>query len=332
MLPAIEDEEKRSMSFSRLRTSMLLAAGLLSAVPPPSSHAEMPFLWRTNSKIVIPFRNVDDEIVVTLSLDGHKGLNFLIDTGSGFSILDAKEAAAADVKILPLNAPPSQSVGGAFTPNQAAPHARITGYGLELRDNFVVGDLDNLKKGLGIPLAGIIGFDFLGQFPLLVDYSAQTITILSPKSKNDTPLQSIQVPIEPPIPGEANGPIVRLDLELPGGRRVNANLVVDTGSAEGLILHAPFVEKYRLKPVAQAKTVSRTSYSGTYNATPAVVPALLLGNLKLEHVQALYPQNPAGAAGNERIDGEIGYEILTRFRIFINAPQHIIVFEPATQN
>ncbi len=318
--------------FFRFRTA-LLAVGLLFAVLPPACHAGTPHWrsWGGSSEIVLPFQNVQGEMVVTMSLNGHKGMNFVVDTGTGFTILDASAAAAAHVKILPLEAPPLQALAGPVPLTQTAPHARITGYGLELRDHLLVSNLQELQKGLGIPLAGIIGFDFLGQLPFLVDYSAKTITIFPPKRKNDTPHQGIEVSVEPSIPKEFDGPIVCLNLELPDGRRVKANLTVDTGSTEGLLLHVPFVEKYGLQPSVKAQTVSQTTYGGTYNATPGAVPALLLGDLRVEDLHALYAVNPVGMAGNKRIDGEIGFQILSRFRIFMDAPHHVVVFEPVSQ-
>jgi len=300
------------------RIASLLAVGLFSTILPPA------FCAAKKTEIVLPFRNVQGEIVVSFALNGHKGMNFLMDTGSGASVLDTAAATAAHVKILPLAAPQWQSPAGPFAPTQAAPRAKIIGYGLMLHDNLVVGDLQNLQKRLDIPLAGIIGFDFLGQLPFLVNYSTNTITIFPEKP------QGIEVPLEPPIPHEFNGSVICLSLELPDGRQVKAHLTVDTGSTEGLTLHAPFVQKYGLKPPTQAKVVSETSYSGNYNAIPGVVPALLLGNLRVEDLQTLYDVTPVGVAGSEPIDGEIGYKILSRFHVFVDAPHHVVVFEPAS--
>jgi hypothetical protein len=295
---------------------LLLAAGLFSTVPP--------LAFCEQKEIVLPFQNVQGEMVVTMSLNGHKDMNFLIDTGFGATMLDASTATAAHVKVVSLQTPKIQALSGSSTPSQAAPHAEITGYGLKLLNNALVGDLQELQKKLGIPLAGIIGFDTLGQIPLVVDYSAKTITMFP-----QHPPKSIEVPIEPSIPGDLEGPIVYFSLELPDGRRVKANLIVDTGSTDGLTLHVPFVKKYGLH--SEAQTVSRTGYGGTYNAMPGLIPALLLGDQRVEDLQALYDVNSVGIAGSERIDGEIGYKILSRFRIFVDASHHVIVFEPAAR-
>jgi predicted aspartyl protease len=309
------------MTLFRFWIALLLAVGLFSTVPPLAFCEE-----KRRAEIVLPFQNVQGEMVVTMSLQGHKGMNFVVDTGFGVTMLDASAATAAHLKLLPLKAPPLQSLAGAIPLTQAAPHAQITGYGLKLHGNLIVGDLQELQKGMGIPLAGIIGFDFLGQLPFLVDYSARTITILPTK-----PQQGIEVTVEPPIPDKFEGLIVCLNLELPDGRRVKANLIVDTGSTEGLILHVPFVKKYGLQPVEKVPTVSRVAYGGAYNVTSGLVPALLLGDLRVEDLQTLYDVNPVGMAGSERIDGEIGYKILSRFRIFVDAPHHVVVFEPVAR-
>lgn len=306
------------MMFFRIRTALLLAAGLF----PPLAFCAA----KGKSEIVLPFRNLQGEMVVTMSLHGHKGMNFIVDTGFGTTMLDASAAAAAHVKVWPLTSPPLQSAAGAIPLTQCAPHTRIEGYGLRLSGNAVVGDLQELQKGMGIPLAGILGFDSLEQFPFLVDYSASTITINPPKLQ-----QGIEVPMEPPIPNEFNGPIIGLVIELPDGRRVETNLIIDTGSTEGLALHAPFVERYGLQPAAEAKTVSELTYGGAYSVTPGSVRALLLGDQRVEDLQPTYTTSAVGVSGNKRIDGEIGYKILSRFRIFMDAPHHVVVFEPASR-
>lgn len=297
---------------------LLLAVGLFSTVPP--------LAFCQQKEIVLPFQNVQGEMVVTMSLNGHKDMNFLIDTGFGATMLDASTATAAHVKVVSLQTPKIQALAGSSTPSQAAPHAEITGYGLKLLNNALVGDLQELQEKLGIPLAGIIGFDTLRQIPFLVDYSAKTITMFP-----QHPPQGIEVPMEPSIPGDLEGPIVCLNLELSDGRKVKANLIVDTGSTDGLTLHVPFVRKYGLQPPEEAQTISRTAYGGTYNVTHGLVPALLLGDQRVEDLQALFDVNPIGMAGSERIDGEIGSKILARFRIFVDASHYVIVFEPAAR-
>ena len=138
------------------------------------------------------------------------------------------------------------------------------------------------------------------------------------------PQQGIEVPIEPLIKGEWDGPVASLNLELPGGRRVNANLIVDTGSTEGLLLHTSFVEKYSLQHV-KPQTADRLAYGGKFGAMPGLVSVLMLGDLRVEDLQTFYAGGPAAS---KPIDGEIGYKILSRLRIFVDAPHHVVVFEP----
>lgn len=321
------------MKSFRAALSLAMAAGLPAAILPPAYGSGMFFLHKSstkNSPISIPFRDVDHEIVVTLSLNGHKGLNFLIDTGLGGTILDASAAAAAQVKTVPIKFSLA-SQAGTFPVTQAARSVRIDGYGLELCNNMLVGDLSLVGQRLGIPVAGTLGFDFLAQFPFLLDYSAKTMTIFSPQDSN-VPLQKgTQLPLEAPVAGEVNGPVVSLDVELPNGRQVTAKLIVDTGSTTGVTLHAPFVEKYGLRPDNNTRIPGQISYGGSSYLVHGQLNALMLGDMRVADFPALYAEQPAGMAANKLIDGEIGYKILSRFRIYMDAPHHRIVFEPVAQ-
>ncbi len=322
------------MKFFRPLIALLPAAGLLCAILPPSSCAGAPawLPWGRPSKLVLPFRSVQDEMVVSLSLNGHAGMNFLIDTGFGGTVLDASAVSEAHLDTLSADLPPIQSLAGAFPLTRTAPRVRISGYGLELHGKVLVGNLELLRKVMGMPIAGIIGFDALGRFPFLVDYSAKTITVFPLKRKKEPAQPGIELPLQPSPPGVADTPILYVDLELPDGQRAKANLTLDTGSNDGLTLHTYFASQHGLRPLDGAQIVTQAAYGGSHNLAPGSVPALFLGDLRIAEPQTLLEQRPLGVAGSKQTDGEIGFEILSRFRVFVDGPRHLVVFEPASQH
>lgn len=306
----------------------LLAAGLLSAILPLAHGAGIPHRHDSkDSNITIPFRDVGHELVVTFSLNGHKGKNFLIDTNSGKSFLDSGAAKASHVKTIPIHARLNSPVATVDV-TEGAPHVRVEGYGLGLDNGFFITNLDPLSHRFGIPVAGVIGYDFLAQFPFLVDYSAKTITIFPPKDTAIPLARGIEMPLEPPIPQKQYGPAVSMNLELPDGRRVKAKLSVDTGSLPGLVLHLPFLQRYDLHPAKDAPAVLTTSYGGTRHMVRGTSPVLLLGDLSLSNFETVYATDPVGMGGSTDFDGEIGNEILSRFRVYMDAPHQRVAVEP----
>ena len=319
-------------SFLSMSTAAL-TAGLLFAILPPACRASAPRSHKSSAKdseSSIPFRDVHHEIVVTFALNGHKGLNFLIDTGFGMTLLDTSAAAAAHVKTVPVHLY-LHSPAGTFSVTQLAHRVRIDGYGLEFHNDILVGDLEPFYKPFGIPLAGIIGSDFLGQFPFLLDYAAKTMTVFSPEKSNVPLKNGIEVPLELFLPGKGDGPAVWLDAELPDGQKVKAALTVDTGSTAGVILNAPFVERYSLKPDDKVRPPIARGYGGKIDLVPGQLPALMIGSLRVSDFDTLFARQPAGSPGSGDTDGEIGYGILSRFRIYMDAPHQRVVFDPVSE-
>lgn len=320
------------MALRFTKSICLLVVGLLSAILPAANGAGLHRHGTSQeSAITIPFRDVGHELVVTFSLNGHKGRNFLIDTNSGKSFLDSGAAKAAHVKTIPLHARLNSPVATVDIA-EGAPHVRVEGYGLGLDNGFFITDLDPLSQRFGIPVAGVIGYDFLAQFPFLVDYSAKTITIFPPKDTAIPFVHGIEIPLEPPLPQKQYGPAVSLDLELPDGRRMKAKLSVDTGSLPGLVLHLPFLQRNNLHPAKDAPAVLTTSYGGTRHMVRGTSPVVLLGDLRLSSFETVYAIDPIGMGGSTDFDGEIGNEILSRFRVYMDAPHQRVVFEPIKAN
>lgn len=313
-------------------STRLLAAGLLFAILPLAKGAGVhPRKSAQDSAIAIPFRVADHELVVTFSVNGHKGQNFVIDTNSGKSFLDSAAAKAARVKTIPLYARLSSPVD-TVNVKEGAPHVRVEGYGLRLENGFFITNLDPLSQRFGVSIAGVIGYDFLAQFPFLLDYSTKTITIFPPNQTSAPLTHGIEIPLAPPIPQKAYGPAVFVDLELPDGKRVRAKLSLDTGSRPGIVLHLPFLDRYGLHASEDAPAVLVTSYGGTRKMVRGPSLTLLLGDLRLSHFETVYATDAIGMGASKDFDGELGNEILSRFRVYMDAPHQRVVLEHIAAN
>lgn len=314
----------------RNRFALFSLAGLLIAAPPViSSYAPFPPRWSLfgDPDIVMPFRMLHGVMVVSMSLNGKPG-NFIIDTGALTTLLNASVVDAEALKTIPANVTLRSFVGN-IAIVRAVPQTTIFGYGFQINGGAMVLNLDDLQDSIGIPLTGIIGSDTLTARPIIVDYQAGKVTIFDPgnlprvEKLSETPLES------PSSGGEKfGGPVIGAHLELPNGKLVRLNLEIDTGSTNGLTLHAPFAKKYGLLPADLKNPVQQTAAGGKYGLARTSVPALFLGRQKIANPETLCVLNAVGVAGSTEADGEIGYKILSRFRIFIDAPQHFAAFEP----
>jgi hypothetical protein len=298
-------------------------AGLLLAAPPLCCLS-----WFSHGNLVIPFNTVRGLIVSPMSVNGKSGRNFVFDTGASATAIDAAAAKAEGIK--------TASATGAihtFAANArlatVIPHTAIFGYGLKINATAAVLDLDPLRRWLGIPLTGIIGSDTITSLPVLIDYRAQKITMFLGKHMPDID-ESTEIPLVslPAAAEEFGSPVIAGKLELPDGRLVSLNLEIDTGNINGLMLHTPFAKKYGLLSANSKSAITSNSLGGKYVVVPAHVPALLIGAQRIANPDTLCDEKAVSTAGSTDVDGEIGYKVLSHFRIFIDAPQHFVVFEP----
>jgi len=128
---------------------------------------------RNTERPAIPFTFVDDGlIVVPVSLNGHAGYKFLLDTGASHSIVSGETATQLRI--------PIDSTATLATMDGKIP---ITVRTLDVfqmgpvrlrRASIAVADWEMLRT---LRVDGILGADYLRQFKLSIDYVHKLITI-----------------------------------------------------------------------------------------------------------------------------------------------------------
>jgi hypothetical protein len=287
---------------------------------------------------VIPFRIVKGTPVVSLSLNGKKGLNFVFDTGAVPMTLSSSAIAAAGLRTSPAKGS-LKTPCGASPVHRLVPKMRVSGYGMKITGSAAVLDLSVPSRKVGIPIAGIFGYRaMLPQLPMLIDYQTQRITFFLPRNSPHFQ-KSAEIPLESlhAKKSKSANPFIIAKLELPDGRFVNANLEIDTGgAAAGLLLNTPFARKYGLLPSHPKAADKEMTIGGVGGHTCALVrvsvPALIIGNQKIAHPDAFSSRAPLGTSRASGFDGQIGAAILSHFRIFFGPHRHFVVFVPAKQN
>ncbi len=300
-------------------------AGLLLVLPAPSACG-------SNARLVLPFDSIHNQIVLRLSLNGMPPGNFILDSGSESTVLDRKSAAAAHLKIVP-NIGNAFTLGGVCSIGFSAEGMQIKYRRFELsRGVAPVIDLTGLAKGLGFPIEGIIGFNYIRQFPLLLDYRAKTITIFADK---EVKYRGAGIPIPVVVAEGSDGPpqlpVVAARLELPDGSQADANLEIDTGYYGALDLHGPFVRNHpSVRSTPNSPLPAQPGYlqggcGEWHKELPGQISAIALGGRLFPGPRVLYATAPAGVSASSQTDGELGNEFLSQFRVFFDIPRGQIV-------
>ena len=150
----------------------------------PSGWAPKRDSIRTETVTVsVKYRSRNNMILVPVSIDGKKPADFVLDTGAGRCVIDARYFAEISNGKAPEKGGRAKVLGGGGTAHAGAARIRklrvksADGDSVASIDDFpvIVMDLSHLKKALKIPLAGILGANFLREFRVTIDYRRRIV-------------------------------------------------------------------------------------------------------------------------------------------------------------
>lgn len=274
--------------------------------------------------MVIPIEYVDGHIRIVASVNGGTRAYFILDTGSSATILNRSFADALGMQ--EAGELQARGMGGYESVTLYSTDSVNIG-GLVLFD-LVVGSLDLSALAGGtdsLPFGGIIGYDFMSRFPMLLDYQMQTVTVYSPSDfvpdtggiARDIRLTLLAPTVEATVEG------------IPG------DFIIDLGNSLGLILHRNFVDQNDLDTLLgellpAAKLIG--GIGGGVGGHVGVVDSLRMGDIRIDSLQVLLPDTAGGLAGSEELAGNIGNRVLENFRLLFDYAGGRLVFYPAGGN
>lgn len=308
----------RVIALTTIVTSLALGASmpraaLLQQAPPAS--------------VSIPFELATRHVVVTVTINKSRPLAFVLDTGANTAIV-----RLAVAKELGLSLQGTVRTGGAGAGSQTGQFVRDATWSLAGLDTFdqpvaLALPFTELGSGMGRAIDGIIGGQFIRQFVVELDYQARTITLHDPQTFQYNG-RGESVPIEVNSKGH---PVLKATVTLPGGKAIEAPFVLDIGSGLALALHSPFVAEHKL-PAPDSKTIRVIGMSGAGGRSHGRigrVEALTIGRFSIKSPMAMFSEDKAGAFANASLAGNIGAQIASRFRMFLDYSRQRIILEPS---
>ena len=230
-------------------------------------------------------------VVVRGSLNGVKGRNLLIDTGSNPTVLDAEMARTlgisggkADLVTLQGQIPARNALLSSVTVGPVtAKSVPVT-----------IADLSHSWKDVGIRIDAIIGLDVLKGADFVIDYRSERIIFGPAPRYRDS------------IPFETDPPFIVVAMQIDGKPK---RLLVDTG-AEGLFI---FRTQNTAEQIA-AKIMHRNSshVSLGHNRVEVEIPEVRLGTLDRKRQLAYVEDTPESSWD---LDGLLGPPALGIFQV-----------------
>ena len=277
-------------------------------------HAQYFQLLDNRKQVTLPFRLIRNLIIIKLNINGKGPFNFILDSGAGLMIIT--DPTLLDTLGLPGNRTINLAGVGKGKDCQAY---LVPGLNVELNN---IGSVDvgaavfkkdqfGLSNYAGIPIHGLLGYEFFNKLVVKIDFNDSTITafrpgVFRPNKRYCKLLISIH----------DNKPYLSSTIQFCDYTRRSCRLVVDIGAGHPLSLEHDNVSHW---PVDKAiKANLGMGLTGPISGEISRVNCLLLGKYKLNNVLSSFPEVLADAIKITPRDGNIGLDVLKRFTVIFD--------------
>ena len=272
----------------------------------------------------VPFTFEASHIVLPVSVNGRPPIGFILDTGADQEVVNAARLSGFGLSVYARSA---TTGGGNSAEYDYAKDATLSLPGVRLvKQHVAVLEQTGLERALGVPIGGILGYDFISRFVLEIDYEKKTITLHDPATWTYSGSGAV-------VPLVFDGGIPFVDGTISaGGQEIPASFVMDFGAAETMTLTSPFVKAHRLDTLARNSTVNRPAglekQFFAQNNVRGRVDRLTLGGLVVESIPINMSVNTSGAYASQTFAGTVGETIYSRYHVFLDYARIRAIFEP----
>ncbi|HEY4327033.1 MAG TPA: aspartyl protease family protein [Mucilaginibacter sp.] len=276
-------------------------------------------------RVNIPFRIVRDMVVIHLTIN-HKGpYNFILDTGVGLMLI-TDPLLVDSINIVNRRTLKIASLGEGDDFEAYATSALNIGIpGLVSYDvsaAILKKDHFGLSNYAGIPIHGLLGYEFFNNLAVKIDFADSTLTVSRPKD-----VRIFRRGTKIPISIENRKPFLQAKVTFPNGTKTNNKLVIDLGAGHPLSLEN-IIEKHGLPEKFIAANLG-VGLTGPIYGFLSRVKEIDFGKYKLKNVITSFPETSQITPALNR-DGNLGIGILKRFTLIFDYPDSVLYVKPTS--
>jgi predicted aspartyl protease len=307
-------------------TSLLSGCQLFNAAKFRYTNSTSTHKWLHSSNIThVPFTLISELIIVPVSINGSKTLNFVFDTGAAATVI----LESNNTKNLILESDSKLNIEGAGEGFQSianlVPDINVTLGEVELIDQTIIhlpiSSVPFFKDSDSVFFDGVIGYDFLKRFTIKIDYDKMIISLSEQadftKTETEQDINWDRLPIF--IEGDMS--YVSVNTRLDTDKMIPLRLLIDTGFSGTFEIVQARHEK-SLAPYYQTRTQGLTGYS-TIHVSNA--KSLSLGSYSKSNVPILYNMSTNEEVENSEL---LGNQFLKHFNIIFDYRNEQLFIKP----
>ena len=273
-------------------------------------------------RMIMPFRTVNELILIPVQINGSDTLQFIFDTGLENSIICELEAD----EVLELKHAREVQVRGIGSGNKID---AIQSKGNSLRvGDVTIPDQDyvilsnnvwQLSRKMGTRIHGLLNMHAFEQYIIAIDYDRRHLTFYQPgyfrRHENLDGYTSFQVDIC------MGAPCIDATIHTVSSSSYPVKLMLDTGAGNALSLDTGSLPGYSI-PEGSRDCYLGCSINGNIKGKIGRIKGMDIGPYHLQDVLVSYPDPQAAAPGEagQGPNGSLGAELLRRFNLIIDYP------------
>lgn len=291
-----------------------------------SANAQYFDLQPNRKHVTIPFRMIRDLIIIQLDINGKGPFNFIVDSGVGLMLVtDPKLVDSINVTNKRTIKIAGLGKGEDYEAYITSPlNVQIPGLAsYDVVAAILKTDHFGLTAFAGIPIHGLIGYEFFNNLAVKIDFSDSTLTVSRPKNTkffgkaNKVPIVIVN-----------RKPYLHAKVTFTNGTKTDDKLILDLGAGHPLSLEN-MIEKHGMPDKFIAANLG-VGLTGPVEGFISRVNEVDIGKFKLKNVLASFPvNNKERSAESEQRDGNLGIGILKRFTLIIDYPDSAVYLKPA---
>lgn len=269
-------------------------------------------------KVSIPFKFINNLIFIPIKVNGIE-LNFMLDSGVEetilFSMEEKKEVSFFNVEKITLRGLGSEaSIEGLKSTKNT-----LECNGLKSENHLLYIVLDqsfNLSSHIGIPVNGIIGYNFLKNNLVEINYGSKIISVYKDSDKNRKRINKKFQLV--PITIERSKPYIVSSVVL-NSNEIPVKLLIDIGNSDAVWLFEKESKGIKI-PAKNFEDYLGKGFSGDVEGKRAQVSKFKISNFEFRNPIVAFPDSTS--IQNVRMvkdrAGSVGSEVLKRFSIIFD--------------
>lgn len=248
-------------------------------------------------------------LAVPVHVNGDVAKVFLVDTGAGATVIDARYAEQLHLPMIgEVNA---VGVSGSAAAQFVSATDLRVGPMLWEAPVLVGLDFSGLAEALGAPVVGVLGFDWFARAEVEFDADVLRVRPTGSDALSGAGWHALELGFHDKVP------MVRGTFPTASGA-VTGRFRVDTGDSGAVTFHGPAVKRYRLLASRETTPISFGGVGGSSFGYVGELEWFELAGLRIAPLEAGFATQAKGTFASDTLLGNVGLGILGRYDVRVD--------------